>query len=166
MNPPKYTYHPEIYGLYSVELDNFKDARGMNFEIVDYQSDYYIKFDDYRLDSCSISQKNVLRGCHYDDINNKYIQILFGKVQLFVIDLRKDSPTFNNSKEFILDYQTPTQVFIPKNCANGHLVLSDFCVFYYKWSAGYTKQKTIKWNDPKFNLQWKYEYPILSDKDK
>lgn len=161
---PKPTYHPEIEGLISFELDSFQDHRGMNAEIWKFYGSHC--GEHWELDSYSISKKNVLRGAHYDQYNDKLIQILFGKVQMFVIDVRKDSSTFNNTKEFILDYKKPTQLFVPKNCANAHLILSNSCVFYYKWSYGYRKQSLIKWNDPKFNLKWRAKSPILSDRDK
>jgi dTDP-4-dehydrorhamnose 3,5-epimerase len=53
---------------------------------------------------------------------------------------------------------------------NSFLVLSDVCVYNYKlsYSGEYTdhdKQFTLKWNDPKYNIHWPIQNPILSERD-
>lgn len=169
MKSPKLIKHDkEIFGLVSYKLDAYKDNRGLNFEI--YDNVYNNNKIDYNfaLESCSVSTKGVLRGAHGDLVNSKLIQCLFGEIQLWLIDIRPASKTFNKTKEFILNYKEPTQILIPPGVVNAHLCLSDYCVFYYKWSAGYIPIKDqlhVKWNDTRFNLSWKIKNPILSRRD-
>lgn len=169
MNSPKITSHPEISGLKSIELDSYKDNRGLNFEICDsffYKEKLGIEFV---LDSCSFSKYGVIRGMHGDSDNFKLIQCLEGKIQLWLIDYDENSPTFLNTKEFILNSENLIQVLIPTKVLNGHAVLSEKCVFYYKWSNGYigvNKQLHLKWDDPRFKLNWLCKNPILSERDK
>ena len=69
---------------------------------------------------------------------------------------------------FYLSDREPKSIFVPAGCVNGHLCLSDKCIFYYKWSEKYSgaaTQETIKWNDERFNLPWLCKDPILSDRD-
>jgi len=69
---------------------------------------------------------------------------------------------------FELNDKEGTAIFVPAGCVNGHLCLSDKCIFFYKWSKVYNgadKQVTVKWDDPNLNLNWKVENPILSKRD-
>ena len=81
------------------------------------------------------------------------------------------SKNYLKHKKWIIDYKKPTLILIPPYYANGHLCLSDECVFHYKWSykgkyidAG--KQNSYRWNDPKLNIKWPIKKPILSKRDK
>lgn len=160
MNKPKETTYNDV-GVTVYELGYHQDKRGKNFEI--YCPDSHgIEFP-FWLDSCSVSTKGVLRGFHGDSVNWKLIQCLYGEIQLYVINTRN-----NAVREFILNADKPTQVLIPSGIVNAHLCLSDNCVFYYKWSDGYVpinKQIHIKWNDPRYNLNWRTKNPILSERD-
>jgi dTDP-4-dehydrorhamnose 3,5-epimerase len=54
---------------------------------------------------------------------------------------------------------------------NGHLVLSDECVFYYKWAyegeyPDVDEQISLNWKDPKIGIHWLTDDPILSERDK
>ena len=58
--------------------------------------------------------------------------------------------------------------FIPENFAHGFLCLSKNCTINYKCSnfRNPKYEKTLAWNDPSININWKIKKPILSDKDK
>ena len=55
--------------------------------------------------------------------------------------------------------------------ANGHLCLSDSCLFHYKLSYkgkyfDVDKQKVLKWNDTRVNIKWPIKSkPIMSMRD-
>ena len=55
--------------------------------------------------------------------------------------------------------------------ANGHLCLSDSCLFHYKLSYkgkyfDIDKQKVLKWNDIRVNIKWPIKSkPIMSKRD-
>ena len=71
----------------------------------------------------------------------------------------------------ILDDKKRKQVLIPPGVGNGFFVLSDQCVFQYKWSydgeyPDVKDQFSIKWNDPTINIDWPSDNPILSRRDK
>jgi dTDP-4-dehydrorhamnose 3,5-epimerase len=60
------------------------------------------------------------------------------------------------------------QILVPAGCANGHLCLSERCIFSYKQSELYTgadKQFTVRWNDPKAGIWWPIKDPLLSERD-
>jgi dTDP-4-dehydrorhamnose 3,5-epimerase len=155
----------KIEGLQELILDTQQDNRGQIWPL-------HSKCDflpDFVEDKISISTKNVLRGLHGDADTSKLITCLYGKIQLAVIDLRKRSKTYLNCQTFILDEKTPRSIFVPKGCVNGHLCLSEKCIFYYKWSKKYSgaeNQITIKYNDKSANIEWLTDNPILSDRDR
>ena len=154
----------EIIGLKKLNLDTFSDFRGDIWTLYT-DCDFLPKFAE---DKISVSKKGVLRGLHGDSEIDKLILCLHGDIQLGVLDLREDSPTYGNTQMFDLNDRVGTAIFVPAGCVNGHLCLSEKCVFYYKWSKIYNgadKQVTIKWDDPDLSLDWKIKDPIMSPRD-
>jgi dTDP-4-dehydrorhamnose 3,5-epimerase len=85
-----------------------------------------------------------------------------------VVDMRKDSSTYLNWESFTLNEKNRSQVLVPAGCANGHLVMSDRCIFSYKQSqyySGMRNQFTVRWDDPKLKIYWPIQNPILSERD-
>lgn len=118
-------------------------------------------------DAISTSTKNVLRGIHYDGKTWKLIQCLHGRIYFVVVDMRQESPTFLQWESFTLTDGDRLQVLVPPQFGNGHLVLSDQCIFHYKMSEYYdpAEEKILKWDDPRANIDWPIVNPILSVKD-
>ena len=118
----------------------------------------------------SKSYKNVLRVLHHDDKTYKLVQALVGVIYLVVLDVREGSDTFGKWESYIISEKTRDQVLVPPGFANGHYALTD-CVFHYNlfYSGAYVdenKQGVIKWNDPKFNIEWPTANPTLQQRDK
>ena len=144
-----------------------------------YHSDYYDRIlpaNDrnnglkFKHDRFSKSKRNVLRGLHYDDKTWKLVSCLHGKIYLVVVDLREKQPNYGKWESFILSPETATQVLIPPMFANGHYVFEDDSIFSYKMAYqeefnDVDKQKTIKWNSTKFNIDWPCTTPIISKRD-
>ena len=130
-----------------------------------------IKKIKFNHDKFSLSKKNVLRGLHGDKKTWKLISCPYGKFFLVVVNYEKKSKHFLKWQSFILSQKNGLQVLIPPNYANGHLCLSDECLFHYKLSykGNYIDAKqqfSIKWNDPRLNIKWKIKKPILSIRDR
>ncbi|MEO6694381.1 MAG: dTDP-4-dehydrorhamnose 3,5-epimerase [Ignavibacteria bacterium] len=146
----------------------FTDHRGTyteTYNIEDYEkNEINIKF---LRDDISTSAKNVLRGIHYDNKTWKLIQCMHGEIFFVVVNLKKDSEQFLKWQSFILTAGNRLQVLVPPGFGNGHLVLSEQCIFHYKMSEYYdpANEKGIKWNEPLLNIPWPVNDPILSEKD-
>ena len=154
----------DIDGVLKLNLDTFTDFRGDIWTTYT-DCDFLPKFSE---DKISVSKKHVLRGLHGDSEIDKLIVCMHGEIQLAVVDLRKDSSTYGNSMMFNLSDEKGSAIFVPAGCVNGHLCLSDKCIFFYKWSKPYNgadNQVTIKCDDPDLNLSWKINNPILSTRD-
>ena len=163
----------KIKDLSIIYPEVFHDFRGEYVETFSKQN--YEQFKDYDgstldfvEDDISMSRQAVLRGLHGDSKTWKLIQCLMGDFYYVVVDMRKDSPTYLNWEAFTMNEKNRIQVLVPAGCANGHLVMSDRCIFSYKQSqyySGMSNQFTVRWNDPSINIYWPITNPIVSQRD-
>lgn len=150
----------------------FADARGFFYESYNHQTfventGLDIKFVQ---DNHSRSQKNVLRGLHYQigKPQGKLVRALVGTIQDVAVDLRRDSPTFGKSVSYILSAENYQQLWIPEGFAHGFAVLSDVAEVAYKATDYYAPsgERCLLWDDPDVAIAWQLnETPILSPKD-
>lgn len=152
-------FEPNIYTDYRGDLWTLWNKQESNFSL------------DFNHDKVSTSRKNVLRGIHGDFKSHKLVTCLFGEIYFVVVDNRKDSETYKKWDWIILDDKKRKQILLPPGVGNGFLVLSEKSVFHYKWSydgeyPDVKDQFTIKWNDPKYNINWPIQNPILQMRDK
>lgn len=151
-----------------IKPEIFEDHRGVNVEIynmANYETNNIaVKFVR---DNISASTKDVLRGVHYDNKTWKLIHCMFGKIYLVIVDMRTDSTQFLKWQSFILTSSTRHHILLPPGFANGHLALSEYCIFHYKMSEYYDPENEIgiRWDDPKINIFWPIKHPVLSQKD-
>jgi dTDP-4-dehydrorhamnose 3,5-epimerase len=150
----------------------FRDFRGEHVETF-VAKDYQFKANDNTLlefveDDISTSQYGILKGLHGDTKTWKLIHCIVGEIYIVVVDMRKGSPTYLNKEAFTISEKERLQILIPAGCVNGHICLSEKCVISYKQSQYYTgaaSQLSVKWDDPKLNIQWPLSEPILSKRD-
>ena len=156
-----------INGVVVREQDAFTDYRGDLYTTWK-DNDFDLNFNH---DKVSTSRKHVLRGIHGDNKSWKLVTCLYGEIYFVLVDNRESSDTFIQWESMILSDRNRKQVLIPPGVGNGHLVLSDNCVFHYKWSyegkyPDVEDQFTIKWNDPIIGIDWPMDNPILSKRDR
>lgn len=120
-------------------------------------------------DNLSQSQKNTIRGLHYqiEKQQAKLIMAVEGRILDVAVDLRKGSPTFGQYSAVELSAENKHQVFIPTGFAHGFAVLSEKAQVYYKSSNYYYPEgeRGLFWDDPDLNIDWKVNNPIISEKD-
>lgn len=148
---------------------HFSDLRGDLWTIWD-ESIFEPKLK-FNLDKVAKSKKNVLRGLHGDNKSWKLVTCLYGEFLLCTVDYRQNSESFLKNEFHLLTSENKKSVLVPPMFLNGHLVLSDECVFHYKWSfdgkyPDIDEQFSVRWDDPILNIKWPIEKPILSERDK
>jgi len=152
-----------------IELDVFEDFRGQYVETYNKKLYQDSGIDlNFIQDDISVSKKNVLRGIHGDNETHKLISCLYGELYLVAVNCDTGSKDFGRWEAFTLSDKNRLQILVPAKYGNAHLVLSEKAIFHYKQTTYYdrSKQFTYKWNDPKFNISWPIENPILSKRDR
>ena len=159
-----------IKDLLIIEPTVFKDDRGYFFESYNKEklTDLNVNFVQ---DNESLSQKNVLRGLHFQKppyAQDKLVRVTKGAVLDVAIDLRKSSATYGKHFAIKLSAKNKKQLFIPKGFAHGFLTLKKNTIFNYKCSNLYHAESEVTINcfDKDLNIDWKIKNVILSNKDK
>ena len=160
-----------IEGILIIEPDVFGDSRGSFFE--SYNKREFEKYGldvEFVQDNISSSSKGTIRGLHYqvgDKAQGKLCQVLKGTVLDVSVDIRFDSPTFGKYFALEISENDTSQLWIPPGFAHGFSVLSDEVIFSYKCTNFYSKpdERTILYNDPDLNIDWRVKHPIVSEKD-
>jgi len=166
------TESSQIPGLRVIRPRVFHDFRG---EYVETFSERNYRFEDgsgktvqFVEDDVSISRHRTLRGLHGDSKTWKLIQCLSGEILVAVVDMRQDLPSYLAWETFAVNEKNRVQILVPAGCANGHLCLSERCIFSYKQSQYYQgteTQFTVRWDDPAVGIWWPIKDPILSERD-
>ncbi len=128
---------------------------------------------DFVQDNHSRSEKNVLRGLHYQvtpRAQGKLVRVVLGAVFDVAVDIRRDSPSFGRWVGETLSAENRKQMWIPPGFAHGFLTLTEAAEFLYKTTDYYAPdhERCIAWNDPGIGIEWPLsaEGPILSGKDR
>ncbi|MFZ4413527.1 MAG: dTDP-4-dehydrorhamnose 3,5-epimerase [Bacteroidales bacterium] len=158
--------------LLIIQPQVFRDERGYFFESFSAQRFMDAGLDlNFVQDNESKSQKNVLRGLHFQSppfAQGKLVRVIKGSVMDVVVDIRKDSHTYGKHYKLELTETNKTMLWIPPGFAHGFATLEDDTIFSYKCTNTYNKlsEGAILWNDPDLNIDWDIAHPILSEKDK
>lgn len=162
-----------LEGVYILEPTVFEDHRGFFMESYNKKDFEEIGlFFDFVQDNHSLSvHANVLRGLHFQlnpKAQTKVVRCLKGAIYDVVVDLRKNSPTFGKWIGIILTEHNKRQIVVPKGFAHGVLTLVPNTEILYKVDEYYSPEydRSIRWDDPDFGINWPTKNPILSDKDK
>ena len=122
-------------------------------------------------DNHSRSEKNVLRGLHYQirQPQGKLVRVVVGEVLDVAVDIRRSSPTFGRYVAERLTADGKKMLWIPPGFAHGFLVMSDTAEVLYKTTDYYSPEdeRSILWNDPDLAISWPlHGAPVISQKDK
>jgi len=160
----------KLDGVLIVEPQVFDDTRGYFMET--YQNARYPDAGidvNFVQDNLSFSQKDTLRGLHYQcpRAQAKLVQVFQGEVFDVAVDIRRASPSFGKWFGTRLSAENKIQLFIPAGFAHGYCVLSETALFYYKCSDYYAPECEggVLWCDPDVAIAWPLKEPILSEKD-
>jgi dTDP-4-dehydrorhamnose 3,5-epimerase len=161
-----------IPDVFVIEPDVFKDNRGCFFESFNEEKYRELGLTNHFVqDNQSLSQKNVLRGMHFQSppyAQGKLVRVIKGAVLDVAVDIRKKSPYYGKWVSQVLSEQNKLMMWIPQGFAHGFLTLESDTVFFYKCTGIYNKESEglIKWDDADLGIQWNIMDPIISERDK
>jgi len=164
--------HTAIPDVLIIEPKVFGDQRGFFYESFNRrQFASLIGRDlDFVQDNHSRSEKNVLRGLHFQiqQAQGKLVRVIQGAVFDVAVDIRKSSPTFGQHVAIELSAENQRMLWVPEGFAHGFLVTSATAEFLYKTTDYYAPEfeRSIAWNDPALAIAWPIQgAPSLSAKD-
>jgi len=161
--PDVVLFEPEVFG----------DDRGFFFESFNQRifEEVTGRSPDFVQDNHSKSQKNVLRGLHYQlppKVQGKLVRVVQGEVFDVAVDIRIDSPTFGKWVGAVLSAENKHQLWIPEGFAHGFVTMSETAEFLYKTTDFYAPEheRCIRWDDPAIAIDWPIAgQPLVSAKD-
>jgi len=187
--------HTKIEDVLILETNLFRDNRGFFTELLNQKEldANAIDFKILQVNHSLSTEVGTLRGLHFQIKpfqQKKIVCCPKGIIFDVAVDLRPQSPTFLQYLSFILvghenninsldgfrnikaDYviHFPNKVLIPEGFGHGFLTLSPNSEILYLLNNFYSKEheRTIRYDDPKINIQWPNigRNLILSEKDK
>ena len=154
-------FHPTpIADLLLFEPRVFDDTRGYFFEAYNERTFHQAGITaTFVQDNEAASTQGVLRGMHRQtgkDAQAKLVRVVVGEVYDVVVDLRPDSPTRYQWYGVYLSAQNHRQLFVPRGCAHGYLVMSESAIFTYKCDNFYApeSEEGFCYDDPKIGIMW------------
>jgi len=147
-------------GLFLLETNNFTDNRGGFQKLFNF--DFFIENNldtDFKEFYYSVSEKNVIRGMHFQlppFDHTKLVYVSKGSIMDVVVDLRKQSKTYQHTFNVELNDNEAKYLYIPKGFAHGFLSLEEGSIVN---DADYG----IAYNS--FGFDWMVQNPIVSQRD-
>jgi len=158
-------------GVVILEPRVFGDERG--FFLESYNEKVFAELgigERFVQDNHSSSQRNVLRGLHYQikQTQGKLVRAVQGEILDVAVDVRRSSPTFGGWEAVRLSGENKRMLWIPAGFAHGFCVLSENAQVLYKATDYYAPEyeRTVAWNDLDLKIEWELAgVPIVSAKD-
>jgi len=162
-----------IAGSFLIEEPRFEDSRGW-FQ----QWHQSSSLEDACGFSFPVLQSNIshsragsIRGIHYslcEEGQAKFVTVMRGKIEDFVIDLRVGSPTFGQSEKVILADSHPRSLIIGPGLGHAFQALEEDTIVSYLLSSEYNPALELAINPfcPELSLEWSQKFQhLVSKKD-
>ncbi len=155
-----------------IEPNLFKDNRGFFFESYQKKKLKLLGIErEFVQDNHSFSKDiGTIRGMHFQSPPNaqaKLIRVLSGSVTNYIVDIRKNSPTFKQFDFVQLSSENKLLLYIPVGFANGFKTLEENCEVLYKVDNFYAPESdhSFAYNDIEIGIDWGISTPVLSERD-
>lgn len=144
-----------IQGVEFKELITYADDRGFFREILR-STDEIFKAGFGQL-SHSIVYQGVIKAWHYHKKQTQWNYIVSGLIKVVLHDLRKESPTYNETMEFLVGDNQPSRVYsFPPGVAHGYKCLNGPMNIIYITSGIYepSEEGRIAHDDKLIGYNW------------
>jgi dTDP-4-dehydrorhamnose 3,5-epimerase len=162
-----------IAGAYLIDLEKRGDDRGF-FARVFCRNEFGelgLEQEFVQINNSLSAERGTLRGLHYqlapaEEV--KIVRCIVGALWDVILDIRPQSPTFGLWFGAELTAENRRMMYAPRGTAHGFVTLADNTEAFYLVSAFYTpeQERGIRWNDPRFAIEWPMTPAIISDKDR
>jgi len=150
-----------IDGIVIKKLVTHNDERGFFREIIRVTDDFFTAgFGQW---SHSLMFDGVIKAWHHHKIQTDWWYVCSGVLRVGLCDVRKDSPTYEQTMDFFMGDNQPAQVIkIPPGVAHGCKTIQGPVHLLYVTSHTYNPQDEyrIAYNDPEIDFDWLKSPPI------
>lgn len=150
-----------IDNCFWIEPNIFQDHRGIFSEIFKNSSSEPL-FKPVQ-SNYSFSKTGVLRGIHRTPYA-KLVTCVKGTVYDVCVDLRADSPTYQQHFGIYLSENVLNSLYIPPFCGHAFLALED-SILIYQQNQEYNPDLDETYCYKNYNIQWPSNITIISKKD-
>lgn len=160
-----------IDDVFILEKKSFEDHRGIFVKTFNEHAFRQLGLaTNFKEATYSISKKNVLRGCHFQQYpygHAKLVNVIEGEILDVVVGIGGKMNTRNRGRYFstILSKENNRSLYIPDGYAHDFLCLSEFAIVSYQTTSVYNAENDTGVHYSSFGFDWPIENPILSDKD-
>ncbi|GAB4236636.1 MAG: dTDP-4-dehydrorhamnose 3,5-epimerase [Chlamydiales bacterium] len=161
-----------ITGVYLIEPKVHQDERGFFCRTfcAETFADNGLETQFVQANHSKSASQYTLRGMHYQlppAQEVKLVKCIKGRIYDVVLDLRVDSETFGRWIAQELSEDNRKMLYVPRGCAHGFMTLTPDTEVTYFVSNSYAPEleRGVRWNDPKFNIQWPHSPCMLSERD-
>jgi dTDP-4-dehydrorhamnose 3,5-epimerase len=166
-------FHPlPLAGAFVLDVEPIRDDRGFNARTFCERefAEHGLRFPMVQTNVISNGAAGTLRGFHWQEpphLESKLFRCTRGSVFDVIIDMRPDSPTFEQWTSVELSAATRRQLYVPEQFAQGFLTLEDDTEMTYQTSEFHTPgaERGIRWDDPFFGIRWPIPPTVMSTKD-
>ena len=164
--------HKSLEGVALVSFPCFEDERGSFTPLFNSTAfkEAGLTHVFRRMNQSYSKENGTLRGLHYQlppHSEAKLIRVLSGAIWDIALDIRSGSPNFGRYEGVYLREGDNQMFLVPAGFAHGFLTLTDHVTVEYLCSHDYHPkyERSIRWNDPYFSIDWPADVQVLSDKD-
>ena len=132
-----------IFGVKLITIKSNKDKRGFFREI--FRPDEISHKINIKQISHSFIKKNIIKAWHIHKKQFQWNYLLKGKIIVTLLDLRRNSKTYRNTKTFeVLDNNNKIVYFFPPGVAHGYITKNNENHMIYGTSGYYNPKEEYK----------------------
>lgn len=161
-----------LSGVYVIAPELREDKRGYFFRVFskDELEKIGIAYNIVQINRSLTVKKGTIRGLHYQKSplgEDKIIQCIRGSIFDVAIDLRHKSKTYGRWVGEELSEKNKRMLLVPKGFAHGFQALEKNSIVEYFVTEYYSSdhESGVRWNDPRFAVEWPVKRATVSDKD-
>jgi len=161
-----------LEGAYLIDLQKIGDERGFFARAFCEKefADHGLVTHFQQMNNSLAGARGTLRGMHYQlapSAETKVVRCIRGSLFDVILDLRQDSPTYLQHFGAELTAEHRRMMYVPKGFAHGFVTLEDETEAFYFVDESYAPEleRGIRWNDPRFGIEWPVEPTVISEKD-
>jgi dTDP-4-dehydrorhamnose 3,5-epimerase len=161
-----------LKGAYLINIEKKGDERGFfarsfcqkEFNNIGLLSEFV------QVNNSLTQSKGTIRGMHYQlnpSAEVKLVRCIRGALYDVILDLRPDSSSFGKWFGRELSAKNRQMMYVPRGFSHGFITLEDNTETFYFASEFYSpnNERGIRYNDPRFGIDWPIEPTELSKKD-